>query len=332
MREHVYVIGSNSFSGSHFVRFALAKGWLVTGVSRSLPPDPVFLPYLDAQGNEPKNFTFLQCDLNHDLDRLMEHMEADRPSCVVNFAAQGMVAESWQNPGQWLNTNTLSQILFHDRLRKCEWLEKYVQISTPEVYGSTSGLVKENTHYAPSTPYAVSKAATDMSLMAFVNAYKFPAVFTRAANVFGAGQQLFRIVPRTVLRFLTGQSLELHGGGHSVRSFIHITDVADATWRAMLHGEPGSIFHVSTSRNISIRDLVFLIATMLNVDPDKHIKVVGDRLGKDAAYQLDSSRIREELGWSDHISLEQGIQEVITWASTNLEQLQRLPQDYIHKA
>lgn len=329
---HVYVIGSNSFSGSHFVRFALSKGWQVTGVSRSMPPDPVFLPYLAPDGTPPHGFSFIQADLNYDLNSLMEHLEADRPSHIVNFAAQGMVAESWQNPGQWFTTNTLSQILFHDQLRHCSWLEKYVQISTPEVYGATAGLISENTHYTPSTPYAVSKAATDMSLMAFVNAYKFPAVFTRAANVFGPGQQLFRIIPRTVLRFLTGQTLELHGGGHSVRSFIHIADVADATWRTMLHGQPGAIFHISTARNISIRDLVHLIAKEVNVDPEKHIKIVGDRLGKDAAYQLDSSRIRAELGWEDHISLGQGIQEVITWVKENIEQLQRLPQNYIHKA
>ena len=332
MKEHVYVIGSNSFSGSHFVRFALSKGWQVTGVSRSTPPDPVFLPYLEPTGVPPHEFAFLQADLNHDLDSLMAQIEADRPSHIVNFAAQGMVAESWQNPGQWLNTNTLSQVLFHDRLRHCSWLKKYVQISTPEVYGSTEGLISESTHYSPSTPYAVSKAATDMSLMTFVNAYKFPAVFTRAANVFGPGQQLFRIIPRTVLRFLTGQTLELHGGGHSLRSFIHITDVADATWRTMLHAQPGAIFHISTARNISIRDLVYLIAKEVNVDPEEHIKIVGDRLGKDAAYQLNSSLIRAELGWKDQISLEQGIQEVIAWTKENLERLQQLPQDYIHKA
>lgn len=331
MNEHVYVLGSNSFSGAHFVDALLEKGYAVTGISRSPEYPSVFLPYLQKNGAPPRNFNFYQADINHNLNELMEKMEHDKPEYIVNFAAQGMVAESWQHPEQWLLTNTVSPVKLYDKLRKVSWLKKFVQISTPEVYGSTGGLVSESFHYEPSTPYAVSKAAADMNLMCYHRAYDFPVVFTRAANVFGPCQQLYRIIPRTVLKFLTGGILELHGGGHSTRAFIHIRDVADATLRIMVSADPGEVFHISTNRMISIRSLVFLIAQRLGVDAEKHIKIVGDRLGKDAAYLLDSNKLRNILNWQEIYTLEQGIDDVIAWVRNNLEELSSLPQEYCHK-
>ena len=332
MNKHIYVLGSNSFSGAYFIKHALAKGYEVTGISRSQETHPVFLPYLLPDGKSPKGFHFLQADLNLNLEKIMTAFKQDKPSYVVNFAAQGMVAESWQNPAQWLETNTVAPIKLYDSLRHFDFLDKFVQISTPEVYGSTGGCIKESVHYEPSTPYAVSKAAADMNLMSFQKAYDFPVVFTRAANVFGSYQQLYRIIPRTVLRFLTGATLELHGGGHSVRSFIHMTDVADATLRVMEKAKPGDIFHVSTTRQISIKDLVMLIAKQIGVDAQKHVQVVGDRLGKDSAYLLDATALKEKLGWQDTVSLEQGIDDVIQWVSAHMDTLLALPQNYEHKA
>jgi dTDP-glucose 4,6-dehydratase len=170
-----------------------------------------------------------------------------------------------------------------------------------------------------------------MSLMSYLKAYDFPVVFTRAANVYGAGQQLYRIIPRTILFFLTGQTLSLHGGGTSVRSFIHIRDVADATLRIARQAPHGEIYHISTTRNISIRALVEAIARQLDVDFESRVHIVGERLGKDAAYLLDSSKLRETLGWQDRISLEQGIEETIAWVRDNLDILKQLPVDYVHK-
>jgi dTDP-glucose 4,6-dehydratase len=326
--ERVIVIGSNSFSGSHFVDYALEQGADVIGISRSPELHPVFLPYKKRQN---PSFCFYRKDLNQDLPGIMEISDEFEPDYVVNFAAQSMVAESWQHPEHWFQTNAVATIKLHDELRKRAYLKKYVHISTPEVYGSCVGLVKENTNYQPSTPYAVSRAATDMSLMSFQKAYKFPVTFTRAANVYGPGQQLYRIIPRTILFFLLGRKLQLHGGGASVRSFIHIRDVADGTLRVARQAPLGEIYHFSTSRNISIRVLVELIAKQLKVDFNKYVDVVGERLGKDAAYSLDSTKARKTLGWQDQISLEQGIEETIAWVRDNLDILKQVPFDYIHK-
>ena len=235
MKQDIIVIGSNSFSGSHFVQSALEKGYKVIGISRSREYPDVFLPYR-WQKSAPDAFEFRQYDLNTDLEQIMNLVHGTKPDYVVNFSSQSMVAQSWENPAHWFRTNTLSTIMLHDRLRQCSFLKKYIHISTPEIYGSCEGLVKENTDYHPSTPYAVSRAAADMSLTTYFKTYDFPVVFTRAANVYGPGQQLYRIIPRAILFFLTGQILELHGGGTSVRSFIHIADVVKGTLMAMEKG------------------------------------------------------------------------------------------------
>lgn len=326
----VAVIGSNSFSGAHCVKALLARGIRVVGISRSAEADPVYLPYRWADPAAP-GFRFVQADINTDLDAIMAILDAERPQWVINFAAQSMVAESWQNPLHWYQTNVMATIAFHERLRHCDYLERYVHITTPEVYGSTDGLVREDAPFRPSTPYAVSRAAADMSLAAYHAAYAFPVVFTRAANVYGPGQPLYRLVPKAMLAFRLGQKLPLHGGGHSERSFIHIDDVVAATLLAAADGKVGATYHISTERWISIRALTELMCTTMGVDFASHVDIVGDRLGKDAAYRLDSTKIRSELGWSDKITLEQGLLETLAWLDRHLDTLQRHPANYQHK-
>lgn len=323
------VIGSNSFSGASFVGRLLKEGHQVIGLSRSPEPHDVFLPY--RWGPSEGRFEFHQLDLNTDLDRICDLINERKSSHVVNFASQSMVAESWQNPDHWFMTNVVSTVRLHDALRKMPHLERYVHISTPEVFGSTSGEVPENAPFNPSTPYAVSRAAAELSLRTFHQNYGFPVVYTRAANVFGAGQQLYRIIPRTILYIRLGKRLMLHGGGSSERSFIHIDDVSDATLRIARNGRNGEAYHIASNRQISIRALVEMICTRMGTTIDQVAEVVGERAGKDAAYWLDSSKVRNELGWRDQVSLERGIEETIAWVDRNLPVLEALPQAYIHK-
>lgn len=326
--DTLFVIGSNSFSGASFVDFALAQGVKVVATSRSPEPHAAFLPY---KWHDHSNLSFHRLDLNSDLTGIIDLLRERQPRYVVNFAAQSMVGESWQHPADWFMTNVVSTVRLHDELRKLDFLERYVHVSTPEVYGSCSGFVNEDFPFNPSTPYAVSRAAADMSLRTFHSAYRFPVVTTRAANVYGPGQQLYRIIPRTILFILLGRKLQLHGGGVSTRSFIHMADVSDATWRIMTRGVNGSSYHISTSEVVSIRHLVERICQKLGVDFDAHVEVVGDRLGKDSAYHLDSSKVRSELGWTDRVALDQGLDECIAWVRSHFEALQSSPFDYIHK-
>ena len=326
--ESVFVIGSNSFSGASFCDFALTQNVRVLGASRSVEPASVFLPY---KWHDHSRFEFYQLDLNKDLSQIMELVHDVKPEYVVNFAAQSMVGESWANPGDWFMTNAVSTVRLHDELRKCTFLKRYVHITTPEVYGNCSGFVKEDFPFNPSTPYAVSRAAADMSLRTFHATYSFPVVSTRAANVYGPGQQIYRIIPRTILFIFLDRKLQLHGGGVSTRSFIHIRDVSEATWNIMKNGRNGDIYHISTNKVISIRELVGRICEKLGVSFDSHVEVVGERMGKDSAYQLDSSKLRVELGWEDHYTLEQGLDECIAWVRDNLDTIKEQPFDYIHK-
>lgn len=332
MSEKIVVIGSNSFSGASFVAHALAEGVSVLATSRSPEPIPAFLPYRwTDSGPDPARFQFQQLDLNHDTDRLADAIESFRPDFVINFAAQSMVAESWLHPDHWYQTNVVANVRLHERLRRFDFIRRYVHVSTPEVYGSCSGNVTESAPYNPSTPYAASRAACDLHLMTFFKNYKFPVVFTRAANVFGPGQQLYRIVPRTALYILTGRQLQLHGGGHSVRSFIHIRDVAEGTLRIARQGTPGEVYHLSTRVNHSIRQVVEIVCRKLRADFSKVVEIVGDRPGKDAAYLLDSTKARQTLAWSDSIPFEQGVDETIHWVQQHLDVLRTQPLDYIHK-
>ena len=332
MAEKVYVIGSNSFTGASFVDYLLSQGVQVMGCSHSAEPSPVFLPY-KWRGALPNKaaFQFAQFDLNRDIRGIIQAINEFQPEYVVNFAAQSMVAESWLYPDQWYETNVVANVRLHEKLRNCPFLRKYVHVSTPEVYGNCSGNVSENAPFNPSTPYAASRAACDLHLMTFFKHYNFPVVFTRAANVYGPGQQLYRIVPRTVFFIKTGRLLQLHGGGRSVRSFIHARDVADATWRIARNAPPGETYHLSTDVYVSIRELVERICQRMGAYFNKVVEVVDERPGKDAAYLLDSAKARATLGWEDHVGLDEGIDETVAWVDKHLQELKKQPSNYIHK-
>ena len=329
------VIGSNSFSGSNFVNYLLKNNYKVIGVSRSKDVHANFLPYLWTNQNTnylSDKFIFEQIDLNKDLDKLMSLIDKFKPQYIVNFASQGMVAESWLNPTHWYKTNILSQVAFHDELRKRDFLRKFVQVSTPEVYGSTDeGWIKENYNFMPSTPYAVSRAACDLHLLSFLKAYNFPVVFTRAANVYGPGQQLYRIIPRTILSCLTGKKLFLHGGGTSTRSFIHIEDVARATLKISLEAKPGNTFHISTNHAISIYDLVKKICDLTGANFNEIVEIEDERLGKDKNYLLNSESIRNCFNWEDKITLLDGLKDTIYWIEKNLNYFSNTSWEYHHK-
>lgn len=332
----ILVIGANSFSGSHFVRRALSDEHHVWGISRSPEPIPQFLPYkwnLTTDKLSQDYYKFTQLDLNTDVTLLTQIIDEFRPQIVVNFAAQGMVAQSWDNPIDWYKTNVVAQVQLHEILRKLSSLERYVHVTTPEVYGSTKNKwIDEDSNFNPSTPYAVSRAACDMHLKSFFKAYDFPVIFTRAANVYGPGQQLYRIIPRTVLSAKCNQKLYLHGNGVSERAFIHIDDVVEATMQLAHHADLGTTWHISSNKKVSIKNLVSLICDMTGVIFDDIVQPCDERLGKDQTYLLDSTKIRSTFGWSDKTDLESGIAQTIQWIADSIATFKTLPWDYIHKS
>ena len=323
------VMGSNSFSGSNFVNFLLNKKHRVIGISRSREIQKDFLPY---ENNENYNlFTFKKVDINKNVKYLKKIILKYKPSIVVNYIAQGMVAESWNNPEDWYMTNIISQTLVYKELAKFKFIKKLIHVTTPEVYGSTSNKIRENYNFKPSTPYAISRATMDMHLYKFFQNYKLPVIFTRTANVYGPGQQLYRIIPKSFMCSKKGIKLNLHGGGTSLRSFIYVDDASRATYLISEKGKIGETYHISTRNFISIKELVKKIAKIQNLSFNKLCKISSDRVGKDHSYKLSSSKLSKKLKWKPSIGINKGLLLTKTWIDDNYVRLKKLKLQYQHK-
>lgn len=325
----IAVLGSNSFAGAAFVARALRDGAEVLGINRSPETSATFLPYRTL--SQPVRYAFHQADLTKNFDQITSLLDDFQPEVIVDFAGQGMVAESWNAPWQWYETNILSKVKLHHHLRHATWLKRFVRISTPEVYGSHEMPMVESQVYNPSTPYAVSHAAIDMSLMSFHQHYRFPVVIARFANFYGPGQQLYRLIPRAVLSALSGRTLPLHGGGTAVRAFVHADDVSDGIMRAIDRGEPGEIYHFAPERAFTIRQVVEFVSSATGVPFDRFVTTAADRPAKDHCYRMDSSKARTVLGWSDRVDIDTGIRGVSSWVAANMAEMLELPWHYIHK-
>lgn len=323
------ILGSNSFAGALTIHYLLTHEQTVIGVSRSQEPHSLLLAY--AKNPNIKLFQFYQYDINTNYKELIALIDKEKPHYIIDFAGQGMVAESWKNPEQWYQTNFVSKVRLHNHLRQCDFLERYIRVSTPEVYGNTNGAVDENQTFNPSTPYAVSHAAIDMSLKAFHQQYQFPVILTRFANFYGPHQQLYRIIPRTIIYCLTGKKLQLHGGGKAERAFIYGDDVASGVDAVIKKGNLGETYHFSAGETISIKNIVQIICDKMNVDFNSLAEISADRPGKDALYSMKTDKAETLLQWSPKTSLEQGIHNTIKWLQSNIESIKTLPLEYSHK-
>ena len=275
MPERFLILGANSFYGSNFAKLVEERGDVALRWSR---------PEFDIARKGACWY----------FDR------QDYADYIVNFVSQSLVAESWADPVEWMHVNGGMTTNLFENLRHLR-IKKFVHVSTPEVYGSTPYWVEEDAPYNPTTPYAVSRAAGDMMLKVYFKAYGFPMLITRTANIYGPGQQPYRLIPKAIQYKKEGMALSLHGGGWSKRSFIHIKDACEATYLLCKEGLIGETYHISTTEAHWIREVV----SMLGCEYEE----VEDRLGKDAAYLLNSDKLRR-MGWSATISLEEGLREL----------------------
>jgi dTDP-glucose 4,6-dehydratase len=326
----IVVLGSNSFSGSDFIHLLLEDPRnTVIGISRSPEKSAVFLPY---KRQRHPNFTFHQMNLNKDSDHIIQLLDSVKPDYMVNFAAQSEVAPSWQYPEQWFQTNTVALAKLTNALKDRSYLKRYVHISSPEVYGSCHGRITESAPLNPTTPYAASKAAADLFLFTLVKNFNFPLIMIRATNVYGAHQQLFKIIPRTIISLKDGKKIPLHGGGVAVKSYIHIRDVSRGELLAMEQGQLGQIYHFSPDQGIAVRDVVQRLCDALGKDFNESTVSVEERLGQDAVYEIDSTRSRTELGWKTDIMLEEGLSQTVDWVEKHWSVISKSPLEYHHAA
>ena len=328
--KKIFVLGANSFSGQDFIDIALDNpDYELIGTSRSKQGSGAFLSYRLRE--DLSRYVYYQIDLNTKMDELLAILDKERPQWVINFAAQSEVAPSWEHPEHWFQTNTVVLAKLVNHLRKQDYLERYLHVSSPEAYGTCTGNVDEKTHYNPSTPYAASKAAADMLLTTYHRQYGFPLQIVRATNVYGARQQLFKIIPSTIICIKKKKKIQLHGGGVAIKSYIHIRDVSKGELAILEKGKIGQIYHLSPSAGIFIKDLVANICSRMGVNFEDYVEIVAERPGQDKAYLLNSKKASDELGWQPDISLDTGLSEVVDWIDQYWEYLKQEQLEYVHR-
>jgi dTDP-glucose 4,6-dehydratase len=326
----VVVLGANSFSGQDFVDLLLDHPqYRVIGISRSPERSALHLKYKDRANLS--RYEYHALDMNHDASAILDLLDTTKPAWIVNFAAQSEVAPSWDHPEHWFETNTVALAKLVNHLRRRDYLQRYLHISSPEVYGTCVGRVTEESPMNPSTPYAASKAAADMLLTTYRKQFHFPLLTVRATNVYGARQQLFKIIPRSAIYVSLGKTIELHGGGHAVKSYIHIRDVSRGELAILERGQLGEMYHLSPDHGVAVRDVVASVCRALNRPFEACTKIVDERPGQDAAYVIDSTRARTELDWKPNVSLDKGIGEVVDWVRTNLDEIRTMSLNYEHR-
>ena len=324
------ILGGNGVFGVHTAIYLLQRPDVkkVICVGRNSQKSPAYS--LDV-GKGDSRYAYHQIHLTFEEDRLFELFDSEKPEVIINFAALAHGA-SWDKSWRFYETNVTALAKMVEGLLSRDYLQRWIQIGSSELYGAVDGPAAEDAPLRPSSPYGISKMAGDLHLETMFAVRKFPMNIIRPSNSYGPGQQLYRIIPQTILCARLGKKLSLHGGGLSERSFIHMNDVSDATYRIAMSAELGQTYHISTKRMVSIVDLVRKICEMIDVNYTDLVKETEERLGKDQSYMLNSEKLRMELEWKDRIDLEEGIATTIEWVDKNLDILKNLPDKYIHQS
>lgn len=286
-------------------------------------------PFTLGLGKNDSRYQYHQIHLVHEQELLFDLLDREKPEIIINYAAQGESGASWKRSWRYFETNATAMVKIIEELGKRSYLERFIQIGTSELYGSCNEPRTESSPINPSSPYAVSKAAFDLYLQAIFKTLRFPMNIVRPSNAYAPGQQVYRIVPRAIICGLTNQRLLLQGGGRSSKSYIHGRDLAKAIHLISQKGHMGRIYNVGPQEPISIKDLVALILDKMNIPFENVCETADARIGEDSMYWLDSSLIRDELGWAPEITLDQGIDEMIAWGKKYIKELESAPTQYV---
>jgi dTDP-glucose 4,6-dehydratase len=301
----------------------------VIGIGRN-PAKPE--PFTLDVGHGDRRYSYHAYHVTHELDLLLELLDREKPQIIVNYAAQGEGAVSWKHSWRFFETNSMALARLVEALMSRDYLERFIQIGTSELYGSMDVPAREDAPLQPSSPYAASKAAFDMYLVSVHRVLKFPMSIVRPSNAYCPGQLLHRVIPRAVICGLTRRKLPLHGGGRAEKSYIHARDLARAIHLVAEKAPLGTVYNAGPPKPISIRALIETVARVMGIPFEDLCEVTGDRLGQDSRYWLDSSAIKRDVGWEPKIGLEEGIAEMVEWGRKYLGQLRDWPTDYTLRA
>ncbi len=262
------ILGGGGAFGIHTAMYLLehANPKKVMGIGRNpLRPEPFSLNIEDDFRYEYRPF-----HIYHEQDLLLEFLDKEQPDVIINYAAQGEGAVSWQNSWRFFETNAVALSKLVEELLKRDWYGynedfHFIQIGTSEMYGSVDHPVTEDEPIKPTSPYAASKVAFDMFLQSYSKQLDFPMTILRPSNCYCPGQLLHRIIPKAIWCGLTGRKLPLHGGGKAEKSYMHVRDLARAIHLVSKQPSKGEVYNVGPGNPISIRTVVEMCAEALDM-------------------------------------------------------------------
>jgi dTDP-glucose 4,6-dehydratase len=313
--QSILVTGGAGFIGSNFVRYMLQNYPGVKIINFDKLTYAGNLENLKDVENNP-NYHFVRGDIcNQELvEYVVQEFDVD---VIVNFAAESHVDRSILGPEIFIRTNVLgTQVLLE--VTKKFGIEKFIQISTDEVYGSLGSVGKftEDMPLLPNSPYAASKASADLLCRAYFKTFDVPVIITRCSNNFGPYQFPEKLIPLMIINALNDKPLPVYGDGRNVRDWIYVLDHCRAIDFVIQKGKPGEIYNIGASNEWQNIDIVKLILKKLG-KPESLIKFVKDRPGHDRRYAMDWTKIKNELGWEPVYTFEEAITETINWYIQN---------------
>lgn len=320
--KNILVTGGAGFIGSNFINYILNKR------------DDYFIVNLDKltyagnlenlkESEKKKNYRFIKGDITN--AELVNYIfQKYDIKYVINFAAESHVDRSILGSEVFYMTNVIGTNVLLEMSRKFE-VERFLQISTDEVYGSLGpkGSFTETTPLSPNSPYSSSKAAADMMVLAFYHTYGLPALITRCSNNYGPYQFPEKLIPLMIINCLNNKHLPVYGDGMNVRDWIYVIDHNRAAEAAFENGKAGEVYNIGAENEMPNIKIVELIIEHLNKSKDL-IKYVKDRPGHDRRYAIDASKIKNELGWKPDFSFEVAIKNTIDWYIKNKKWWERI--------
>lgn len=259
-------------------------------------PDPVKLYTIDIANEQ-------ECEIAFKNNKITN---------VFHFAAESHVDNSIKDCSPFVHTNISGTISLLNLSLKYG-VEKFMHISTDEVYGSIDfGQFTEQSNYSPRNPYSASKAASDHFVMAYHNTYGLPTIITNCSNNYGPRQYQEKMIPKTITNLLSGKKIPVYGDGQQVRDWLYVQDHCEALIEVWFKGKEGQKYNIGGNCEMKNIDLVRSILNHMNMGEDM-IEYVNDRPGHDRRYSTDISKIQNQLGWSPRVSFENGLDKTIEW-------------------
>ena len=278
---------------------------------------------VDAQlhGADKRNLSRIENNENYEFvngnitnKRLMEEL-ISKCDAVVNFAAESFVDRSINDANPFLVSNIRGTFTILDIITKQK--KRMIQISTDEVFGSLpKGSADEQTKFNPSSPYAATKAAAELLINSFSITHNSDVVITRCTNNYGPRQFPEKLIPKTIILAKQERNIPIYGNGKNLRDWIFVDEHCNAVYEILINGKAGQAYNISANNEISNVQIVHKILEIMGKSNDL-IEFVEDRPGHDQRYSLDSSKIKNEFGWSTKINFEEGIRKTIEWYEKN---------------